>query len=1135
MIIDNLSQQKTYEWLEKYAQPGTLHVVTGYFTIGALAYLAAQLNAHIREFEFILGDITHTADAQERPLDLLNETLSVASALHLSAHARQAAAFLRQAKVNVKTLEPNFCHAKAYLFHHASQDSTKHFYLTGSSNLTEAGIGLKTSNNVELNIAEQGSASDYDKLKEWFDQLWRSPQAHDDKLIDGGRMSFKTYLLREIERIFTAYSPQDLYYKVLFELFGEQILADISDPDFNRQLGKLENTAIYNALYEFQQKGAMSLIRMLQKHRGAILADAVGLGKTWTALAVMKFFQIEGFEVILLCPKKLEQNWRQYLGKHNSRFQDDRLNYTIRFHTDLQETRLERYEDGLRIRDYFQSDKRKLIVIDESHNLRNSKSNRYKYLVETLLKANDDVSVLMLSATPINNTLMDIRNQFKLMARDDPRGFAESLGVRNLDSTFREAQQAFHEWREQPQRAIGDFIKRLPANFFRLTDALTLSRTRQMIEGQMPQLAFPKKAKPVNLFVTPTQIGHFDTFEEMFEHFPPMLSGYQPSFYIEQAEEVSALQDERLRDRFLVKMMYILMVKRLESSWFSCLSTVDKLLAHHERALEKVNRYLEQKQAASSGANGESDGDFGAGAADDIFPDEDDADAEDFTLGKRRKVTLAEIERAGKLSAFRRDLKRDIASLDSLHSNLRRFRETIDDELRAARHHHSKDSKLDALMAQIIEKRRSGRNRQNQKVLIFTVFTDTAFYLFEQLKQRGFSRLAVVSGGETRTDDERVPQKNIEDILERFAPYTKLFLEKQWPSFAPSEGASPQAAYAEWRAWIAAHDAQTQRKLDQPFDLLIATDCLSEGQNLQDCDFVVNYDIHWNPVRIIQRMGRIDRLGSPNAEIYGVNFWPSENINAYLNLQGRIEDRMITMKLAGTEVDKHFTETLKDRIEDEVFEQQQNERMMRQMQISWDDIEVSDQGLGFEDLSLEAFRQDLAAELRRNEERYRAMPKGLYTGFRKDGEVCLKDGIIALLGSPAKPAGAPHTAYASYELIYLDFTGEAVILNQKGVLEALAKHKHLPRAVPDAIDGGDALALTPYQAALTTWLNRQAVEQHAAPDGAIKLKMGTSTKDVIEKLKRGAADALHRLKQHGTQEAAFQPENVDLIVWFAVN
>ena len=437
-----------------------------------------------------------------------------------------------------------------------------------------------------------------------------------------------------------------MYYKVLFELFGNQVLEIEDDPNFNRQIGRLENSVIYNALYNFQKKGVLSLIRMLQKYDGAILADAVGLGKTWSALAVMKFFQQQGREIILLCPKKLEQNWRRYRLHHASKFENDKLDFFVRFHTDMYEERLEKYKD--RTDHYFQNDKPKLIVIDESHNLRNNKSNRYKFLLERLIKPNEDIKVLLLSATPINNSLNDIRNQFSLMVKGNPQGYYESLGIRNLNSTFRSAQRAFNAWREKPNPIIGDFIEKLPDSFFTLTDSLTVARTRKMIEGEQKELVFPNKAKPANLFVTPSQLGNFESFEELFNHFPPMLSGYQPSFYLADEEdenkEKDVLQNEKQRDRFLVKMMYILMVKRLESSWISFHSTVKKIQTHHQNALDKIKAY--QGNVAST-----------IDTVDEAILFEDDdllADVEELTLGKKRKVSLRKLTKQEILTVIKR-------------------------------------------------------------------------------------------------------------------------------------------------------------------------------------------------------------------------------------------------------------------------------------------------------------------------------------------------------------------------------------------------------------------------------------------------------------------------------------------------
>jgi hypothetical protein len=441
---------------------------------------------------------------------------------------------------------------------------------------------------------------------------------------------------------------------------------------------------------------------------------------------------------------------------------------------------MERYND--RADTFFVNEKPKLIVIDESHNLRNDKSQRYKFLIDEILKKNEDVKVLMLTATPINNTLLDIRNQFKLMVRGNPQGFDETLGVRNLDFTFRSAQQSFHEWRGLPNPKIGDFIRMLPSAFFKLTDNLTVARTRQMVAKLQPDLKFPEKIPPAkgeiseNIFVTPRVIGNFESFEELFDHFPPMLSGYQPAYYVTEPEDPDVLHDEQQRDRFLVKMMYILLVKRLESSWYSFQTTAIKILEHHQNALDKIIAF----QARQVDGEIESEGQLT------LFEDDDlRNDVEDFTLGKRRKIKLEDIERSGKLDDYKTDLKKDIDALELLVSNLGKFELKIQKE-KQKRTKKSEDSKLQVLMEKIEQKRNLTLNDSNNKVLIFTVYHDTATYLFEQLSARGFTHTAMVSGDESRVQGITGVTKNYEHILERFCPYTKLFMEKEW-GFEPSE------------------------------------------------------------------------------------------------------------------------------------------------------------------------------------------------------------------------------------------------------------------------------------------------------------------------------------------------------------
>lgn len=1126
MLLDNENENlKVHEWISLYTEKGKLDIVTGYFTIAALAWLSKQVNDKISEFRLVLGDIVNIDTENNRPLDLLNENITVEASLKLSSLSQEAVRFLKQDKVKSKTLEPNFCHAKSYLFDPEKMDDRNKYFISGSSNLTEAGIGLKRTNNIELNIAETGNNNQYKELIDWFEKLWVRPEAHKEKTIlapnnTSFKIDFKQYLIDEIERIFIKYTPRELYYKVLFELFGNQMINTENDPDFNRQIGRLENSTIFNILYEFQKKGVLSLIKMLQKYNGAILADAVGLGKTWSALAVMKFFQLQGREVILLCPKKLDNNWRRYLKYQDSRFEKDQFDFFIRFHTDMHEDRVDKYTD--RADKLFTNDKPKLFVIDESHNLRNDKSNRYKFLLEQILKRNEDVKVLLLSATPINNSLNDIRNQFKLMVQGNVNGFEESLGIKNLDYSFRTAQKVFNEWREDPSPKIGDFIKKLPANFFTLTDSLIVARTRKMIDGKQTGLTFPIKTKPVNLFVTPSQLGNFESFEDLFDHFPPMLSGYQPSFYLEddKTEGKDVLYDERQRDRFLVKMMYILMVKRLESSWYSFDSTVGKIKDHHQNALDKIKAY--QNGKVNSGVVSENES---------LFDDDElQGDYEELTLGKKRKIYLSDIDVAGNLDNFKKDLKKDLDALDNLHINLQKFKRKLENEILRPGNFKSEDDKLETLISQINKKKSSNENNNNPKVVIFTVYRDTAQYLFNQLKNRGFEKVAMISGSGSQTTDSDEETKNFEPILERFAPFTKLFMEKEWDFKSIKTGIE---AYHEWIEWVAKNHTKTYAKIQKPIDILIATDALSEGQNLQDADMVINYDIHWNPVRIIQRMGRIDRLGSPNTKIFGINFWPSNNINSYLNLQGRIEQRMAAMKLAGAEVDAQFSDSFKEMIHDESLDQRMNHRMMEQMQVTFDDLDGQDT-FGFDDLSLESYRQDLLEEFNKDKAKYLKMPKGIYTGFNANKSICNENGLIALLGFPSKPPKTINHEYKVFDLIYIDKKGKQVLLNQKEVLDALTHHKDKDRFVPESIDKGDEIAIQELVSALKGWLDIQAIDEQIMEDGTVKKVMGAEAKDLLSKLRKGDKNALFRVKQNIKVEGKFQLDNFDLIIWFLV-
>ena len=1140
MIIDNENQKlKVHEWITKYNEEGTLDVVTGYFTIGALAYLSKSTNDKIENYRFVLGDIVNF-DKKIKALDLLNESIDIDTSFQLNRLAKEAVAFLQLNKVVAKTLEPNFCHAKLYL-KTAKNDDRNHYFISGSSNLTEAGIGQKITSNVELNIAETGNNNQYKELIDWFNDLWNRPQAHSKKtLIDeNGKLSqkdFKQYLIDEISKLFEVYTPEQIYYKILFELFHKEQ----DNPEVEKQLIKLEDTVVFNKLYDFQKGGVNSLIRMLNKYNGAILADAVGLGKTWSALAVMKSFQHKA-DVLLLCPKKLEQNWKQYIKKNNSIFEEDKLDFDVKFHTDL---RIGGFNDNFL--QYLLNDKSKLLVIDESHNLRNDKSSRYKYLIEEILQqSKGDIKILLLSATPINNSFKDIRNQFKLMTKGENTGFKETLDVNNIESTFREIQTVFNKWSTEPGAKLSEFHSKIKDSaFFRLTDHLLVARTRKNVKANFDNtLSFPIHKKPINIFKTPLKFGDVENFAEFMENFKLNLSAYQPSYYTISKEErkrlakekadkkkkgIKAEKDEVLkndvqREHFLVKMMMILMLKRLESSWCSFQITVDRIYYHHDNAIKKINQYQELKEKQTIIID---DVEF----INDVLTEQDEAELQlldTLSLGKKTPISLKSIDDANNLDDFKKAINKDKIILGNIRRALLEFEEKFKPEKELK----SIDTKLDELLTIITEKQK----KSNKKVVIFSVYKDTVEYLFDQLAARGFSNLAMVSGDENKVWNENKSNKKHENVLERFAPYTKLFKEKNWTNFEPSSfHLSEEECYQEWKKYIQDNEPKTFDKLKNQIDILIATDVLSEGQNLQDADMVINYDIHWNPVRVIQRVGRIDRIGSPNSEIQTINFWPAKDIDGYIRLKERVEKRMAIMKISGSEVIDEFTDEFNELAEADKLEDQQNANMLRQMETTMQDID-GEQTLGFDDFSFDNYRQLLQNMLNQKKKEFENMPNGVFSGIKIENNSEMKPGIISLLGYPAQKKFHPENNYLSYELIYIDSQGNQISNNQKIILEQLNKNYHLPRVVDPKIESGDADTINKLSNSLKVWIDNQAKTEIELEDGTKKAVMSKAALDLIHKLKHNPKQTLEKLKVEGNVSQKYNFDNFDLITWLIIS
>ncbi len=1040
MLIDNKhiygsSQAIKTVWdcIAEYSSPhkgraGRMDIVTGFFSIAALHILYTELSKE-NKYRIVLGDIhdmTRNEQFLKRAVDLLQGDSALESGFQLPYYAKNAVAFLRRAAVEVRTINNTFCHAKSYLFEDKT-DAVHDYAIVGSSNLTEAGLGIKASSNVELNFMETGRDNSMVKdLRAWFKDIWETVATADIPITTAkgkvrGRNA-KEYIIEQIERLFKAYTPEEIYYKILFEFFKADIEMNESI-EYKRDMEFLQKSRVWKTLFNFQKSGVVSLVKLLTRYGGAILADAVGLGKTFSALGVIKYFQNNGYHTLVLCPKKLRNNWTKYLVNADSRFEEDRFNYVVRCHTDLQNNRMSNYDDSVTKQTILNYEKL-LIVVDESHNLRNDKSCRYRMLLNDIIdesaRRGHTVKVLLLSATPINTGLKDIRNQFKLIGYDGNKHFYDEFKLPVPDeesdillTIFQQANAKYTEWADEPGHTVNTLRSKLGEvnHFFKLTDELIIARNRAFVTSFEPSLVFPSQLSPQNRHVGVNNIGTYKDIDAIYDDMKILrLTAYQPSQYNYQLEDeyveradlilqmvnnqqIEVLQDldERdlygilnvlrketkyeelqqiaiqnwvvkqsikkqfggrlhwdnnaLREFSLVGMMISLFIKRLESCWESCLSTLTKVRDLHQQWLGKA-----EKRAIAE------------------FNDEDEVtEKEDGTetIGKRT-IDFSQMLR---VDDYIRDLKKDITILNRLISNLEKYRGQI---LSGAR----TDEKLDTLMD--IIKKHDGR-----KMVIFTSYADTAQYIYDRIVKQ-FDKVEIVTGD--------ISSNDLEEKLQRFAPYSKLFLEKKWDELYKVNGVNPkdyadkpQELYALWRELIfkSSEYHVVQEQMQHPADILVATDCVSEGQNLQDADMVVNYDIHWNPVRLIQRFGRIDRIGSPNSHIQSVNFWPSEDIESYLGLSERVSNRMVVMNVAGSET-LQANETIAMMEENNQFRQSQDARSLKS--IHDDQVgEIEDMGTPtFDLLSLSEFKAD-AEQFVQNSDRLKEleeMPNGAFSGFR---------------------------------------------------------------------------------------------------------------------------------------------------------
>ena len=759
-----------------------------------------------------------------------------------------------------------------------------------------------------------------------------------------------------IEHIGTVYrenSPERIYFLMLYNIF-KAFLEDINEDLLPNDLTGFKETLVWKKLYNFQKDAAIGLINKLETSNGCILADSVGLGKTFTALAVIKYYELRNKSVLVLCPKKLADNWLTYnTNLVTNIFAKDRFNYDVLNHTDLSRERGSSHGIDLSRVNWGNYD---LVVIDESHNFRNAaayreKETRYQKLMNKIIKAGVKTKVLMLSATPVNNRFADLRNQLALAYEGESEQLQKKLGAtQSIEEIFRKAQAAFNTWSKLPpgKRTAQAILDMLDFDFFKLLDSVTIARSRKHIQNFYDTAdigTFPKRRKPLSFRPPLTTLEGVLDYNEIYSFlsalklsiyapmnfvFPSRLHKYEELYDTEVHEGKSCFRQHD-RERSLQALMTTNLLKRLESSVESFRITLNKLKQNHAGILTQISRYER--------------GDRSVGISD--LPDktvieEIDEDEEGFIGGKVR-IALEDID----INTWKAELKEDLFTIDRLLIEMDRI--TPDD-----------DAKLRHLLKHTDEKIENPINPGNKKLLIFTAFADTARYLYEQLAPHFLSRYglhtALITGqGSPKTTIEK-KHYDFQSVLTLFSPRAK---EK----------------------------ALVMPDNSDEIDILIATDCISEGQNLQDCDYLINYDIHWNPVRIIQRFGRIDRIGSPNAQIQLVNYWPDISLDEYINLKERVENRMTIVDITATGDDN----VLSAKANDISYRKEQ----LKKLQEEVIDIEELKTGISITDLGLNEFRVDLLGYIK--EHPMGNLPNGLHTVVPADREKGLEPGVIFTL------------------------------------------------------------------------------------------------------------------------------------------
>lgn len=850
---------------------------------------------------------------------------------------------------------------------------------------TTTELGLDRGNNICPMVVGMPSHSSTDMFLKNFAELWKDKEKFQD---------VTESVIENIETVYKENAPAFIYFITLYNIFNE-FLEDISEDVLPNEATGFKSSVIWNKLYSFQRDAALAIINKLEKYNGCILADSVGLGKTFTALSVIKYYENRNRNVLVLCPKKLNDNWQTFRSKYkNNPVLADRLRYDILFHSDL--SRDGGLSNGLDLGrvNWGNYD---LIVIDESHNFRNGgqfdnedddfKENRYARLMNKVIRSGVKTKVLMLSATPVNNRFNDLKNQLQLAYEGKAENINNLLDTdKSIDRIFRDAQTAYSKWTKllPEQRTTEKLVDSLSYDFFQLLDAVTIARSRSHIikyYNTNDVGKFPTRLSPLSRRPKLTDLSDTITFRDIAEQLNNLnLSIYTPSLFIfERAKDNYGIdyQGEGLtidgREKGIRKLMAINLLKRLESSVNSFRLTLTRIHDFIKDSIAAIDKFEES----------------GAGAIDitDFTEDFDSEDTEnDPFVGRKSKINLRDMDYV----RWRRDLQADVDVLELLIFMLKDI---------TPEH----DAKLKQLVADLKNKFEHPINGNNKKVLIFTAFADTANYLYEQLSGRilndcGLHTALITGSTEGKSTLPRI-KCSFNDILTYFSPVSK---DRD-----------------------AIHPNDTRE-----IDVLIATDCISEGQNLQDCDYLINYDIHWNPVRIIQRFGRIDRIGSRNEVIQLVNYWPDMELDDYIKLKGRVESRMKATVITSTGDDNLLSV-------DEKGDLEYRRNQLKKLQNEVVDIEDMDTGVNIMDLGLNEFRLDLLANLKEH-------PNMDLTPFGMSAVVAASDlvepGVIYVLKNKNNGVNIDRSNLLHpFYMVYISHTGTVICdhLSPKKLLDKM--------------------------------------------------------------------------------------------------